>query len=263
MNLAAGLVGNVNGVGARLVQAGIDVAARVDLPGAPGLPQGARDIAGDRAFFETLEFPRRIVLDVAPGALVDEVLEAVYPWLEPGDVVLDFSGSYWIDTLRRYRRMRHRAIYHVDAAWIGRGANERFFLAGDAAGVDLAWPVLAALADEQQLVRTGHAGTAHFAQALADAVAAATGQLRGELRQMLEALPLPQDVTPILDELVPWRPPAQGRAAWVLDDAVRLEAATPLLAQAVMLERSEQLEQHETPLALPRVGPYQDPEEIL
>ena len=263
MTLAAGLVGNAHGIGAMLVQAGLDLVARTDLPGEPAVPSGARTVFGDRAFFETLSFPRRIVLDLAPGSVVDDVLDAIYPWLEPGDVVLDFSGSYWVDTLRRFRRMRHRAIYHVDAAWIGRGPIERYLVAGDAEGVDLAWPVLKVLADEGRLVRTGHAGTAHFAQGLGDAVAAVAGQLRGELRQMLEALPLPQHVTPVLDALVPWRPPAEGRAAWVLDDAVRLEAATPLLAAAVMLERAEQLEQHETPKALPRVGSYQDPDEIL
>ena len=112
-------------------------------------------------------------------------------------------------------------------------------------------------------MRTGHAGTAHYAKALGDAVAAVSSQLRGELRQMLEALPLEQEVTAVLDALVPERAPPDGRAPWVLDDAVRLEAATPLLAQAIMLDRAEQLEQHLTPIALTRVGPYQDPEEIL
>jgi 6-phosphogluconate dehydrogenase len=200
---------------------------------------------------------------MAPGTLVDEVLETVYPWLEPSDVVLDFSGSYWVDTLRRYRRMRHRSIYFLDAARVGRKKAERLLVAGDSDGIDLVIPILTSLVPEHRLVRTGHAGTAHYAKALGDAVAAVSSQLRGELRQMLEALPLELEVTGVLDALVPERAAPNGRAPWVLDDAVRLEAATPLLAQAVMLDRAEQLEQHVTPVALPRVGPYQDPDEIL
>ncbi|WP_084507082.1 NAD(P)-binding domain-containing protein [Geminicoccus roseus] len=263
MRLAVGLVGNAHGVGAGLVKAELDVVSRSDLPGEPAAPAGTRAVTGERAFFEALEFPRCIVLDLAPGPLVDEVIEAIYPWLEPGDVVLDFTGSYWVDTLRRFRRMRHRSIYHVDVASVGRRKEEHLLVAGDPEGVDIAMPILGSLTPPERLIRSGHAGTAHFGRALGDAVAAAVTQVRGELRQMLEALPLEQDVAAILNALVPERAPPDGRAPWVLDDAVRLEAATPLLAQAIMLERAEQLEQHVLPLTLPRVGPYQDPEEIL
>jgi 6-phosphogluconate dehydrogenase len=263
VKLSVGLVGDAQGIGTGLVRAGLDVVARSDLPGDPQPPAGAREVSGERSFFEALEFPRCIVLDLLPGTLIDEVVETIYPWLEPGDVVVDFSGSYWVDTLRRFRRMRHRSIYYLDAARVGRKKAERLLVAGDQEGVDLAVPLLVQLVPEHRLVRTGHAGTAHYAKALGDAVAAVSSQLRGELRQMLEALPLEQEVTAVLDALVPERAAPDGRAPWVLDDAVRLEAATPLLAQAIMLDRAEQLEQHVTPVALTRVGPYQDPEEIL
>ena len=263
MNPAVGLVGNAQGVGERLLAAGLDVVAREDVPGDPPCPSGARIVEGERSFFDELEFPRRIVLDLDPGPLVDDVIEAVYPWLEPGDVVVDFTGSYWVDTLRRFRRMRHRSIFHVDAAFIGPEVTERLLVAGDGEGMDLAIPVLSPLLPIGRLIRCGHAGTAHYALGLADAVASVANQARGELRQMLEALPLEHDVNTVLDALIPDRGRVEGRAPWVLDDAIRLEAAIPLLAQAVMLDRAEQLEQHETPHALPRVGPYQAPDEIL
>jgi hypothetical protein len=112
-------------------------------------------------------------------------------------------------------------------------------------------------------VRCGHASTAHYALGLCDAVAAIADQARGELRQMLEALPLEREVSALVDALFPSYPAVDGRAPWVLDDAIRLEAAIPLLAQSIMLERAEQLEQHVTPRMLTRVGPYQSPDEIL
>jgi 6-phosphogluconate dehydrogenase len=263
VKLAVGLVGNAHGIGAKLAAADLDVVARRDVPGEPAPPADVRVVQGERSFFDQLEFPRRIVLDLPAGPLVDDVLEAVYQWLEPGDVVIDVTGSYWVDTLRRFRRMRHRSIYHVDMAFIGSMNAERLLVAGDAEGVELAVPVLHQLVPQDRLVRCGHAGTAHYAQGLGDSVAAVASQARGELRQMLEALPLEIDVGGVLNALIPERAPVDGRAAWVLDDAIRLEAAIPLLAQAVMLDRVEQLEQHITPHALPRVGPYQPPDEIL
>ena len=38
--------------------------------------------------------------------------------MEPGDVVIDVTPSYWGDTLRRFRRMRHRSLFYVDVALI-------------------------------------------------------------------------------------------------------------------------------------------------
>ena len=67
-----------------------------------------------------LEHPRRFVLDLPVGSEIDRVIDAAYVVMEPGDVVLDPTPSYWGDTLRRFRRMRHRSLYYVDVALIGR-----------------------------------------------------------------------------------------------------------------------------------------------
>ena len=42
----------------------------------------------------------------------------------------------------------------------------------------------------------------------------------------------------------------------MLDDALRMEAAVPLLAQAVMLELARQLDEHEMSELPPRVGGF-------
>ena len=58
------------------------------------------------------------MLDLPPGGAIDRVIDAAYVVMEPGDVVVDTSASYWGDTLRRYRRMRHRSCIYVDVALI-------------------------------------------------------------------------------------------------------------------------------------------------
>ena len=54
------------------------------------------------AFFGLLEHPRLFLLDLPLGRAIDRAIDAAYVFMEPGDVVLDPSGSYWGDTLRRY-----------------------------------------------------------------------------------------------------------------------------------------------------------------
>ena len=63
--------------------------------------------------------------------------------------------------------------------------------------------------------------------------------------------------------LWPSRGPASAAAAWLLDDAVRLHAVIPLLAQGVMLELGAALDDHRAVEVPPRVGGFVHPDEIL
>ena len=60
-----------------------------------------------------LERPRRIVLLVPAGAPVDDVLDALDPHLEPGDVLVDAGNSHYVDTERRIERARPRPWHFV------------------------------------------------------------------------------------------------------------------------------------------------------
>jgi hypothetical protein len=79
---------------------------------------------------------------------------------------------------------------------------------------------------------------------------------------MLEACPAVQAAAAAallgLDETRPG-----ARAAWLLDDAVRLEAAVPLLAQAIMLGQAAALEEARSSPPPPRIGPFVHPDDIL
>lgn len=210
--------------------------------------------------FSRLEHPRPVLLDLAAGPEIDALLDEVYPFLEPGDVVIDLTPSWWCDTLRRWRRMRHRALYHVDAARLG---PSTMVVAGDPAGVDLATPVLQRLAGTGgSVLQAGAAGHAHAVAALAQGVALARAQIHDEVHQLLEAFPGIAEVGPLLAALGRVEGPGDGRATWLLDDAIRLEATTPLLAQAVMLARAHALDSHEPLPAAPRLGPFVHPDEI-
>jgi 6-phosphogluconate dehydrogenase (decarboxylating) len=143
-DLRVGLFGNHTGLAQRLTAAGVGV---VVIGGDDASLSGLGICCIDRldGFFDALEHPRCFVLDLPVGGEVDRVIDEAYVVMEPGDVVLDMTPSYWGDTLRRFRRMRHRSIYYVDGALIGGGTIA--LVAGDERGVAHSVPVIDDIAD--------------------------------------------------------------------------------------------------------------------
>lgn len=264
--MRVGIIGKAQALLARAGAAGLEAVAHAPTAGAgPALggtsPPSVPDYQG---FLDLLDHPRIYLLDLDPGPGVDAVVDEAYASMEPGDVVVDLTGSYWGDTLRRYRRMRHRSLYYVDAALIDdTAAGPSLLLAGDPRGVELAAPPLAVLASPGTLVPAGAAGAAHYALMLHDAWRTALSQAASEIHQALEAYPTGAAAPELLHTLTGGVADGRGpRASWLLDDAVRLEAATPLLAQAVMLELATALEELRTSPPPVRVGGFVHPEEI-
>ncbi len=259
--MRAGIIGRADRLAVGLAGSGLEAVVHAAAVGAANLSLPVvDDYAG---FAAALEHPRIILLDAEPGPEIDRLIDEAYTSLEPGDVVADFSGSYWGDTLRRYRRMRHRSIYYLDAAFVRGDGASALLVAGDARAVDLAMPVLKQLAQAMPLVVAGEAGAAHFGLMLHDAWRTALAHAASEVHQALEAYP--NAARPeLLEALTGGFGASHGpRASWLLDDAVRLEAATPLLAQAVMLEIATALEELRTNPPPPRVGPFVHPDDIL
>ena len=251
-----GVFGNHAGLAQRLSAAGV-TSLGTDAPG--GGPVERIERLED--FFDALEHPRLFVLDLPSGAEVDRVIDASYVVMEPGDVVVDASPSYWGDTLRRFRRMRHRSLFYVDLAHLpDRGT---VLVAGDRRGTDLALPLAERLAGPGGAVRCGEAGAAHFARMVHAGVAMAIEHAVSEATQLLEAYPNEADPTVIVDRLWPEREAASPAAAWLLEDAVRLHAVIPLLAQSVMLEMGAALDDHRSVEVPPRVGGFVHPDDVL
>lgn len=213
------------------------------------------------AYFEALEHPRRFFLDLPAGPEVDGMIDRCYVIMEPGDVVLDPTPSYWGDTLRRFRRMRHRSLYYVDCALLENPALA--LAAGDERGVELARPVLDLLVQPSRMVRAGEAGAAHFALMVRAGVVTAVSHALSEARQMLEAYPNHAEAEAVMAQLWPGMETAAPSAAWLLDDAVRLHAVIPLLAQGVMLELGAALDDHRAAEVPPRVGGFVRPDDVL
>jgi 6-phosphogluconate dehydrogenase len=261
-----GLIGNQHGLARILGEAGVEVLAH---PAGTSNPDGldhprVRVVADQAAFVDGLEHPRRFLLDLPLGPGIDGAIDAAYLVMEPGDLVLDPTGSYWGDTLRRFRRMRHRSLFYVDVALLGTPPSGAVLAAGDRRGVDLARPLLDRLAAPRRVVHAGGAGAAHFALMLREAVATSVRHALSEAQQLLEAYPnQPEHAAAILEQLWPASPTPGVRAGWLLDDAVRLEASVPHLAQGIMLEIGHALDEQRPAESAARVGGFVHPDDIL
>lgn len=62
-------------------------------------------------FIDSLEKPRKILLMVTAGKVVDIVLNGLLPYLEEGDIVIDCGNSYFKDTIRRNIELLKKGIH--------------------------------------------------------------------------------------------------------------------------------------------------------
>jgi 6-phosphogluconate dehydrogenase len=248
-----------------LTDAGLEIVAHpIDAQDVDSLSRAdVTQIERYDAFIDLLEHPRLFLLDLPLGAALDRAIDAAYMFMEPGDVVLDPSGSYWCDTLRRYRRMRHRSLYYVDLGLIGPIPGATILAAGDERGVQLCLPLLERLAAPGGVVRAGGAGAAHYALMVRAGIATAVAHALSEARQLLEAYPNELAPDAVAARLWPVTTPPAPSAAWLLDDAIRLGVAVPLLAEGIMLELGAALDDHRSIEAAPRVGGFVHPDDIL
>lgn len=61
----------------------------------------------------SLERPRRVMLMVKAGRPVDDMIEQVLPYLEPGDIIIDGGNSFFEDTRRRFHALAAKKIRFV------------------------------------------------------------------------------------------------------------------------------------------------------
>lgn len=66
-----------------------------------------------KSFVESLEKPRKIILMVKAGQPVDDMINELLPYLEPGDLIIDGGNSYFKDTSRRIRELKEKEILYL------------------------------------------------------------------------------------------------------------------------------------------------------
>ncbi|MBD5432671.1 MAG: NADP-dependent phosphogluconate dehydrogenase [Lactobacillus sp.] len=62
-------------------------------------------------FVNSLERPRKILVQIMAGAPVDEVIQRLIPLLDKGDIIIDGGNSNFHDTVRRSRELEAKGIH--------------------------------------------------------------------------------------------------------------------------------------------------------
>ena len=82
-----------------------------------GPANGTRIIACHdlKAFTESLQKPRRVMLMVKAGNVVDSFIQQLLPYLEKGDIIIDGGNSLFNDSDRRTQELHQQGILSLAA----------------------------------------------------------------------------------------------------------------------------------------------------
>ena len=70
-------------------------------------------------FVSSLERPRKVILMVKAGSVVDEYISHLLPLLDKGDIIIDGGNSRFTDTERRTSELTHKGIFFIGAGISG------------------------------------------------------------------------------------------------------------------------------------------------
>lgn len=100
---------------------------------------GCHDLA---AFVATLKRPRRVMLMVKAGDVVDKFIEQLLPYLEKGDIIIDGGNSLYNDSDRRTKDLEQKGILFVGSGVSGGEEGARHGPSIMPGGNKEAWPAV-------------------------------------------------------------------------------------------------------------------------
>lgn len=156
--------------------------------------EGFTDI---EAFVESIALPRKIMMMVRAGSPVDELMEQLFPYLSPGDILIDGGNSNYEDTNRRVKLAESKGFLFVGAGVSGgeEGAlNGASIMPG---GSEKAWeevkPILQSIAAQAPdgtpcCQWVGPAGSGHFVKMIHNEIEYGDMQLIAEAYWVMKEL---------------------------------------------------------------------------
>jgi len=101
--------------------------------------EGAHTVEG---FIGLLKRPRRVMLMVKAGDVVDQTIDHVLPFLEKGDIIIDGGNSLYTDTNRRTKDLAAKGILFIGTGVSGGEEGARFGPSIMPGGNKKAWPAV-------------------------------------------------------------------------------------------------------------------------
>ncbi|KJD31226.1 6-phosphogluconate dehydrogenase [Tamlana nanhaiensis] len=102
-----------------------------------------------KTFVDALSVPRKIMLLVPAGKIVDIVIESLIPHLDKGDIIIDGGNSFYTDTDRRDAYLEEKGIHFFGAGVSGGAKGARkgpsIMPGGDAEAYKVVQPIFEAV----------------------------------------------------------------------------------------------------------------------
>src|ERR1700712_3299940 len=142
-----------------------------------------------------LKLPRRVMLMVKAGEVVDQTIEQVLPYLEKGDILIDGGNSLFTDTNRRTKELAAKGILFIGTGVSGGEEGARFGPSIMPGGNPEAWPhvkeifqaIAAKVADGTPCCDwVGEGGAGHYVKMVHNGIEYGDMQLIGEAYQLLK-----------------------------------------------------------------------------
>jgi 6-phosphogluconate dehydrogenase len=145
----------------------------------------------------SLEHPRKVMMLVKAGQAVDDFIELVMPYLEPGDIIIDGGNSHFPDTIRRTKYVESKGFLYIGT---GVSGGEEGALLGPSmmpGGSPAAWPavkdifqaVAAKVEDGSPCCEwVGEGGAGHFVKMVHNGIEYGDMQIITEAYQLLKEL---------------------------------------------------------------------------
>eukprot|EP01132_Coremiostelium_polycephalum_P019255 gene19255-22908_t len=145
-------------------------------------------------FVQSLELPRRIVLLVPAGPIVDSVIQELEPLLSKGDLIIDSGNSHFTDTSRRAAELAEKGFHFFGMGISGGEEGARFgpsmMPGGDKAAYSAMKEILEAISakvnGEPCVTYIGPGASGHFVKMVHNGIEYAMMQLLAETYDILK-----------------------------------------------------------------------------
>ena len=145
-------------------------------------------------FIQSLELPRRIMLLVPAGKIVDSVIEELVPLLEKGDMIIDSGNSHFTDTSRRALELSDKGIHFFGMGISGGEEGARFgpsmMPGGDKTAYNAVKPILEAVSAKVNgdpcVAYIGPGASGHFVKMVHNGIEYAMMQVLAETYDIMK-----------------------------------------------------------------------------
>ncbi len=146
-----------------------------------------------KEMIDLLETPRKIMMLVPAGKIVDDVIESLLPLVQPGDIIIDGGNSHFTDTLRRVSYLQSKNIHFTGMGVSGGEEGARkgpsIMPGGDAEAYPHIKPMLEAVSakvnNEPCVAYMGKGAAGHYVKMVHNGIEYAIMQLISEAYDIL------------------------------------------------------------------------------